>query len=133
MKTTYLLALVLCALLTACASTSTHRGLAADNPASFALGKHPLYGNNLQSLQTIIQTYGSGSTGYNANAKPVATFDWDNTVMKNLPTISVEKRLGKRLLIRIRSFLLTHGSLKYSQVIPRNKCGILLAKQRAST
>ncbi len=41
------------------------------------------YGNNRQQLDTMIAEYGSASADYNPAQKPVATFDWDNTVIKN--------------------------------------------------
>ncbi|MEU3739501.1 HAD family hydrolase [Streptomyces sp. NPDC032198] len=45
------------------------------------------YGDNKARLQKMIDTYGrcgdSGDSGGKGAAKPVATFDWDNTVIKN--------------------------------------------------
>ena len=41
------------------------------------------YGNNEEKLNTLIKLYGNQSKNYDAAHKPVATFDWDNTVLKN--------------------------------------------------
>ncbi|MFD4479778.1 haloacid dehalogenase-like hydrolase [Streptomyces sp. NPDC058471] len=45
------------------------------------------YGDNKARLQKMIDTYGrcgdSGDSGGKGAAKPVASFDWDNTVIKN--------------------------------------------------
>nr|WP_246201412.1 haloacid dehalogenase-like hydrolase [Streptomyces alboniger] len=42
------------------------------------------HGENKARLQRMIDTYGHcGARGHKGGAKPVATFDWDNTVIKN--------------------------------------------------
>jgi phosphoserine phosphatase len=41
------------------------------------------HGTNRADLQTWLASQGCNSTGYNAAKKPVALFDWDNTVSKN--------------------------------------------------
>lgn len=40
-------------------------------------------GQNRQQLDRFINQYGKNSATYNPEHKPVAAFDWDNTVMKN--------------------------------------------------
>ena len=41
------------------------------------------YGNNRQDLTTWLDSAGCASAGYDANKKPVALWDWDNTISKN--------------------------------------------------
>ena len=41
------------------------------------------YGDNRARLDALIGQYGVGSPGYDAAHKPVAAFDWDNTVVRN--------------------------------------------------
>jgi phosphoserine phosphatase len=41
------------------------------------------YGTNRQDLTTWLSSKGCTSTGYDAANKPVALFDWDNTISKN--------------------------------------------------
>lgn len=41
------------------------------------------YGSNRDKLDQMMQSYGQCSSGYSATRKPVAVFDWDNTVVKN--------------------------------------------------
>jgi phosphoserine phosphatase len=41
------------------------------------------YGTNRQDLTTWISSKGCTSAGYDAAKKPVALFDWDNTISKN--------------------------------------------------
>jgi hypothetical protein len=41
------------------------------------------YGENRAALDTMIDDHGVNSAGYDAAKKPVAVFDWDNTVIKN--------------------------------------------------
>ena len=41
------------------------------------------YGDNHARLEGMIRELGSSSAGYDPLAKPVALFDWDNTVIKN--------------------------------------------------
>ncbi|HVK89779.1 MAG TPA: hypothetical protein VM513_36910 [Kofleriaceae bacterium] len=41
------------------------------------------YGQNRETLTTWLDSKGCASAGYDANAKPIALFDWDNTVVKN--------------------------------------------------
>ena len=41
------------------------------------------YADNRQRLDAMIATLGSGAAGYDPRHKPVATFDWDNSVIKN--------------------------------------------------
>jgi phosphoserine phosphatase len=43
----------------------------------------PWYGNNRADLTTWIDAKGCASAGYTATKKPVALFDWDNTLSKN--------------------------------------------------
>lgn len=40
-------------------------------------------GDNQQKLTALIKQYGKNSPDYDAQHKPVAAFDWDNTMMKN--------------------------------------------------
>ncbi|WP_437727820.1 HAD family hydrolase [Sorangium sp. So ce861] len=41
------------------------------------------YGDNRQRLDAMIDEHGAVSPGYDPDRKPVAVFDWDNTVIKN--------------------------------------------------
>lgn len=41
------------------------------------------HGDNRARLDALIQEHGKASSGYDAAQKPVAAFDWDNTVVKN--------------------------------------------------
>lgn len=41
------------------------------------------YGTNRDKLDVLIDDVGKNSAGYNPAQKPVAAFDWDNTVIKN--------------------------------------------------
>ncbi|MGK3982082.1 haloacid dehalogenase-like hydrolase [Sorangium sp. So ce136] len=41
------------------------------------------YGDNRQRLDAMIDEHGASSPGYDADRRPVAVFDWDNTVIKN--------------------------------------------------
>ena len=41
------------------------------------------YGTNRATLSTWLDSRGCKSPGYSATAKPIALFDWDNTVVKN--------------------------------------------------
>ena len=41
------------------------------------------YGKNREYLNQFIRDYGIGGKNYNAKNKPVAIFDWDNSVIKN--------------------------------------------------
>ena len=41
------------------------------------------YGTNAQRLNDFIAAYGVDGSRYVASAKPVAIFDWDNTIIKN--------------------------------------------------
>ncbi len=41
------------------------------------------YGDNRARLEAMIRAHGRGSPGYDAAHPPVATFDWDNTVVRN--------------------------------------------------
>jgi hypothetical protein len=41
------------------------------------------HGQNRQKLDDLMAQKGIGSAGYDPNKKPVAAFDWDNTVIKN--------------------------------------------------
>jgi hypothetical protein len=41
------------------------------------------HGDNHARLEEMISTLGSSSAGYDSSSKPVAIFDWDNTVIKN--------------------------------------------------
>ncbi len=41
------------------------------------------YGTNRETLTTWLDSKGCDSAGYSATAKPIALFDWDNTVVKN--------------------------------------------------
>src|ERR1041385_935725 len=43
----------------------------------------PWYGSNRDDLTTWLSSRGCTSPGYDANNKPVALFDWDNTISKN--------------------------------------------------
>lgn len=80
-------AVLLCA--AAGGSCATNAGEFADmSPAPDALGRRldPSLlwaGENRARLDRMIAEHGAASPGYAASRKPVATFDWDNTVMKN--------------------------------------------------
>lgn len=41
------------------------------------------YGDNMKALDTFIDDHGVNSPAYDPAKKPVAIFDWDNTVIKN--------------------------------------------------
>jgi len=41
------------------------------------------YGENRARLDQLVQDYGSGSADYDPEKRPIAVFDWDNTVAKN--------------------------------------------------
>jgi hypothetical protein len=41
------------------------------------------YGTNRNQLDAMMQTYGNCAGSYDAAKKPLAAFDWDNTVVKN--------------------------------------------------
>lgn len=43
----------------------------------------PWYGNNAQRLDEFIARYGVAGPSYSVQQKPVAIFDWDNTIIKN--------------------------------------------------
>lgn len=58
------------------------------------------YGTNRHFLNTLISQYGTKSSAYNALHKPVAAFDWDNTMMKN--------DIGEATLL----WMVSHGLLK---------------------
>ena len=45
--------------------------------------KLPWYGQNRAALDAMIDDHGVNGAGYDAARKPVAVFDWDNTVIKN--------------------------------------------------
>jgi phosphoserine phosphatase len=56
----------------------------ADEPAPRRLSAAlPWYGENRQRLDEFIARRGKGSPGYRAARPKVATFDWDNTLMRN--------------------------------------------------
>ena len=38
---------------------------------------------NRERIDTMIDTLGRGTSGFDAAMPPVAVFDWDNTVIKN--------------------------------------------------
>lgn len=38
---------------------------------------------NLERIERLIRSQGKGGAGYDAGRRPVAVFDWDNTVVKN--------------------------------------------------
>ncbi|MFE9403012.1 HAD family hydrolase [Streptomyces sp. NPDC006530] len=65
-------------------------GLAAAQPAEARTPHCPQltisagwYGDNQARLQELIDTYGTCGAGAGHGKKPVAVFDWDNTVVKN--------------------------------------------------
>ena len=68
----------------ACAHQSCYKGSTGPSAATF----RPLnpaykwYGNNRARLDAMMRERGSSSPGYNPQKKPVAVFDWDNTIMK---------------------------------------------------
>ena len=41
------------------------------------------YGKNRDTLDQMMRTYGVCNSSYDGKQKPVAIFDWDNTVVKN--------------------------------------------------
>lgn len=43
----------------------------------------PWYGQNREQLQSLLDTRGCATAGYDPAKPPVALFDWDNTVIKN--------------------------------------------------
>lgn len=43
----------------------------------------PWYGTNRDRLNALMQSHGSCSATYDGKGRPVALFDWDNTVVKN--------------------------------------------------
>jgi len=43
----------------------------------------PWYGDNRAMIDAMIDEHGMNGAGYDAQNKPVAIFDWDNTVIKN--------------------------------------------------
>lgn len=45
--------------------------------------KLPWYGQNRAALDQMIDDHGVNGAGYDAGKKPIAVFDWDNTVIKN--------------------------------------------------
>lgn len=65
-------AIILC--LTISAAVNSCRAFAAET------GWH---GDNLQKIKRFIKESGKSSPSYDAAKKPVAVFDWDNTVVKN--------------------------------------------------
>ncbi|MEU9196054.1 haloacid dehalogenase-like hydrolase [Streptomyces hundungensis] len=65
-------------------------GLAAAQPAEARTPQCPQltvtdgwYGDNQARIQDLIDTYGTCGAGAGHGKKPVAVFDWDNTVVKN--------------------------------------------------
>ncbi|OGQ03553.1 MAG: hypothetical protein A3D19_01755 [Deltaproteobacteria bacterium RIFCSPHIGHO2_02_FULL_38_15] len=53
-------------------------------PHSYALDPSEVwFGDNLEKLNSFIHTHGSLSPSYDPHHKPVAAFDWDNTMIKN--------------------------------------------------
>jgi phosphoserine phosphatase len=71
-KITTFLALVL---FTACASSAPKKVTASASDG--------WYGDNEKKLQAMIKAEGKQSKKYDPAHQPVATFDWDNTVLKN--------------------------------------------------
>lgn len=56
---------------------------AAVNPGRARAADAGWHGDNLKKIQQFIKESGRSSAGYDAAKKPVAVFDWDNTVIKN--------------------------------------------------
>lgn len=42
-----------------------------------------MFSDNFPRIEQFLHAYGKGSSGYQTGRKPVAAFDWDNTVIKN--------------------------------------------------
>jgi len=57
--------------------------LALSGCAATLDGKQPWFGDNRVRLQQMIDAHGRGSKGFDPRHPPVATFDWDNTVIRN--------------------------------------------------
>jgi phosphoserine phosphatase len=70
---------------TSTTSTSTGGGGGAGGGAALPDLNPALdwYGDNRQRLDAMIDEHGAASPGYDPASKPVAVFDWDNTVIKN--------------------------------------------------
>ena len=43
----------------------------------------PWWGDNRKRLDVLVDQLGKASASYDANRKPIALFDWDNTIIKN--------------------------------------------------
>ena len=101
-----LLAVLLTALLTACGGSAGPSGTKGDTGATGPTGATGATGPsgangtdagvrlldarsglwlpaNRTRLNEFIRAYGRGSAGWKGDARPVAAFDWDNTVVKN--------------------------------------------------
>ncbi|MBI3016444.1 MAG: hypothetical protein HYY62_00355 [Deltaproteobacteria bacterium] len=76
MKLTYILGFLLfTSLLNAAQSDAKSK--------AFLNAQEVWYGNNKEKLEAFIHHYGKQSPAYDPHHKPVAAFDWDNTVIKN--------------------------------------------------
>jgi len=57
--------------------------LAMSQPPRHLDSALPWWGDNRKRLDAFMDQFGKASPSYNASKKPVALFDWDNTVIKN--------------------------------------------------
>ncbi|MBL7479137.1 haloacid dehalogenase-like hydrolase [Legionella bononiensis] len=72
----------------------------SSNSITQLIPENEWFGTNSMKLNAIIKQYGINSPGYQVHRKPVAAFDWDNTMMKN--------DIGDATLL----WMVSHGTLK---------------------
>lgn len=68
------------------------------------------YGTNREKLERFMLEYGKAGAGYDPGKKPVAIFDWDNTVIKNdVYQATLFWRLNNNLIKKVPDWRKTSG------------------------